>query len=439
MMKKTVVCITLSLLAISPRAAAQIGFGMDMGVGARALSMAGNHVAVAKDLSAAYWNPAALAYLPVREVQVTFDGMRTFGTCEVTGHQVTPGPRNDDYRNRLRFSGAGAMTAIPTLQGGLTIAAAYESPKTFDDFSVYSYTIGDMLAEENIVKFGNLNRLSVAFGVQVTPNASAGLALSVVTGSSQTVYDQKQNGAPYNDMQIDHSYLGYSFTAGALYRPTEYLKLGMRFNTLMSLGVKETWTSKYWDGAPMFQGNGRPERFGPLSGRAYVAPQGTVGAGLTLPWLTAALDVRATLPYTFVLPGENISEDLQARYFKMGAGLGLEAPVPSTSVVLRAGYSFDECDLFMLVHQMGDKDIGYEDIDWDDGRGFDVVRNKHTLALGTGIFTAGVGLELSYSWQTWGISHYQALYDGDDNRIGARRLKQMYSNHRLMAAVIFRY
>jgi len=446
MTKKIVALAILSLLVINSRAAAQIGFGMDMGVGTRALSMAGNHVAVAKDLSAVYWNPAALAYLPVREFQVTFDGMRTLGTCEITGSPVTipSGAKNDDYRDRLRFSGAGAMTAIPTIQGGLTIAAAYESPKTFDDFSVYTYMIDDMLAEENLVKYGDLRRLSVAFGIQVAPNASAGLSLSVLTGGAQTTHDQKRNGAPYNDMDVDHSYLGYSLTAGALYMPLEYLKLGMRFNTVMSLGVKETWMLKYESGQPMHQPNGRPERLGPFTGKGYIAPQGALGAGLTLPWMTTALDIRFTMPYTFVLPGENIAEDLQARYFKMGGGLGFEAPIPSTPVVLRAGYSFDECDLFMLVHRMGDKDVGWDDIDWEEGRGFDIVRNKHTLAFGAGLFTAGTGIELSYGWQTWGISHRQNLWRDDDPeaapvRIGHRTLKQIYSNHRLMAAVIVRY
>jgi len=409
-------------------AAAQIGSGIDMGVGTRARAFAGNHTAVANDMSAAYWNPAALAFLPVREFQLSFDGMRTFGTCDITGDRVDvpAGAKNDDYKDRLRLGSIGAMTAMPTVRGGLTIAAAYERPLTFDDFSVYEYRLPD--DTENIgadyVRYGDLNRLSVAFGVQVAPNISAGLAVSVVTGSSETILDQKKNGGPYNDYKIKHSYLGYSFTLGALYLPTEYLKLGMRLNTLMSLDVKESWTTKYAEGEPI--GGFSGQKFGPLSGKAYMAPHGAVGAGFTLPWLTSALDIRFTMPYTFVMPGENIPDRFQARDFKMGGGLGFEVPVPATSLVLRTGYSFDDYDLYPLVHKMeGD------DVFWEEGDGFEIIRNKHTLTFGFGYFTSGFGLELSYSWQTWGLAHQ------DDE--SAIRIEQAYSNHRVMAGIIFRY
>ncbi|MCL2219083.1 MAG: hypothetical protein FWC23_04180 [Chitinispirillia bacterium] len=433
MMRKIVVSAVLLLLMFSVSAVAQVGAGIDMGVGARALSFAGNHTAVANDLSAAYWNPAALAFMPVREFQLSFDAMRTFGTCDVTGARIgaLPGAKNDDYRDRIRFAGAGAMTAIPTVQGGLSIAAVYEAPLTFDDFSVYGYrfTDTDTTISENAFKYGDLNRISVAFGIQVAPQVSAGLAVSVLTGGATTDYDQKRNGRPYNDVEIDHSYLGYSLTFGAFYLPADYLKLGMRFNTVVSLGFKEEWALRYAEGEPLFTGLNRPERLGPFEGKAYIAPKGAIGAGLTLPWLTTALDLRFTLPYTFAMPGENIPDDVQARYFKMGAGLGLEAPIPTTPVVLRAGYSLDECDLYQIVHRLGDDDSGWDPIDWDEGRDFDIIRNKHTLSFGAGLFTSGFGLELSYAWQTWGMAH--------DN--GERRLEQIYSNHRLMAALIFRY
>ena len=420
----------LSLFALCAIAAAQVGSGMDMGVGGRALSFAGNHTAVANDLSAAYWNPAALAFLPVREFQLSFDGMRTYGICDVTGGAVTvpAGARMSDYKERMRLSGAGAMTAIPTVQGGLTLAAAYERPFAFDDFSVYSYRVGTTRADttradENVVRIGDLNRWSGAFGVQIAPKIAAGLTVSMVTGSEETIYDQKRNGEPYNEETQEHGYLGYALSGGLFYLPADYLKLGFRVNATMDLSVRETRTIKWNNGEDWRDNYDRGAPF-KSKGRAYKAPNGAFGAGLVLPWLTTALDIRFTMPYTFVLPAEDIPGDIQARYFKVGAGIGFEAPLPMAPVVLRAGYSYDECDLYPVVHK-----FDYDEIDWDQGRGFAVDRNKHTLAAGIGVFTSGVGFELSYGYQTWGISH-------DD---GERVLKQIYDNHRMAAAIIFRY
>ena len=407
---------------------AQIG---PAAVGARALSFAGNHTAAANDISAVYWNPAALAYLPVREFFISFDGMRTYGkTGDVTGDrvEVAADAKMSDYRDRIRLNGAGAMTAIPTVQGGLTIAGAYEKPLAFDDISVYSYDIGNTPISENNIRYGDINRWSGAFGVQVAEKVAAGLTISLITGSESSVFDQRRNGLPYNDLEISHNYLGYSLSGGALYLPTDYLKIGFKINAMMDLSVREKWVIK-WNYDPyddevydMRDENGRGSTYDE-NGRAYTAPNGSVGAALAFPWFTAALDVRATMPYTFVLPGEKIPEGIQARDFKFGAGVGFEVPLPAAPVVLRGGYSFDEYDLCPVIHKMEDG------IEWENMSGFSVNGNKHTLAAGAGIFTSGIGMELSYSYQTWGISH-------DD---GERILKQTFSNHRVMTAIIFRY
>ena len=407
---------------------AQIG---PVAVGARALSFAGNHTAVANDISAVYWNPAALAYLPVREFFVSFDGMRTYGkTGDVTGNSVTvpPDAKMSDYMDRIRLSGVGAMTAIPTVQGGLTIAGVYEKPLAFDDLTVYSYTIGSTPVSEDNINYGDINRWSGAFGVQVAEKVAAGLTISLITGSQSSVFDQQRNGKPYNDLEIGRSYLGYALSGGALYLLTDYLKLGLKINAVMDLSVREKWDVRWNyirkdDEVYDFRDeNGRGYRYDE-NGRAYAAPNGSVGAAIALPWFTAALDIRATMPYTFVLPGEKIPEDVQARYFKLGAGVGFEVPLPVVPVVLRGGYSFDEYDLSPVIHKMEDG------IEWEEMKGFSVDRNKHTLATGAGIFTSGTGIELSYSYQTWGLSH----------NYGERKLKQAFSNHRVMTAIIFRY
>jgi hypothetical protein len=413
----------LTLSAACTFAYAQVGAGITMGTGARSLAFGGNHTAVANDLSAAYWNPAALAFMPAREFQLSFDGMRTFGHSDVSGRGVVipGGANNSDHRDRIRLSGAGAMTAIPTIQGGLTLAVAYERPVLFDDFSIYSYRVGNTRYSENIVRYGDLNRWSGAFGVQVAPRISAGLSVSIITGSAVTAIEQLRNEAPFNDEELRHYYLGYSLTGGALFLLNDNLRFGVRIDNIMSLGVREERRIKWnWGNDWSNPNTNAGTRFND-KGSAHTAPSGAVGVGAKFPWFTAALDLRATMPYTFVLPAENIPADVQARYFKVGGGLGLETPIPNTPVVLRAGYSLDETDLYPIIH-----DLETEGIQWVSGFG---ASNRHTLAFGAGFFTASAGIEFSYAWQNWTIS-------SDD---GERQLRQKYNNHRAMTSIIFRY
>jgi len=407
---------------------AEIGAGLDVGAGARGLSFAGNLTAVANDLSAVYWNPAALALLPVREFQVSFDGLRIYGTSGVTGQSVKipSGAKMSDYRERIRLSGAGAMTAIPTVQGGLTLAFSFDRPFIFDDFTVYTYENSQhaIISSEGR-RYGDLNRWSGAFGVQVSDKLSAGLTVSLVTGSEKAPILQEIRGKAageiidYYDVEFSNKYLGYTLTGGLLYYPVDILKIGMRINAAMDIDVRETQSGEWIDNYGYSYNMSSTAK-----GRAYSAPSGAWGAGLVLPWLTAAIDFRVTMPYTFILPSENIPENVQARYFKCGAGVGLEVPLTVAPVVLRGGYSLDEYDLFPLIHKFED-----EQIDWDFGSEFSADGLKHTLTAGAGVFTSGIGFELSYGYQTWGIIH----------RNESRQLKQRYSNHRVMTALIFRY
>ncbi|MDR2728400.1 MAG: hypothetical protein LBB56_04650 [Chitinispirillales bacterium] len=378
-------------------------FGNDVGVGVRALSFANNHTAVVNDLSAAYWNPAALAFLPVREFQVSIDGSRAYGTFDAL--------RVSDYQDRIRISSIGAMSAIPTVQGGLTIAAAYQNPYTFDEFSIYKYKgyrqDGSIYTgKAEFVTYGGLDNWSGSFGIQVAQGLSAGATVSLITGTER----ERVTFSDVDEVELECKYMGLGLRAGLLYAPEEFLKLGMQISAPQSMRFKEKETD---DGIVSHD-----------NGRVYRAPSGSLGAGITLPWVTIAFDGRFTMPYTFILPSEKIPENSQAKYFKLGGGIGVEAPLSFIPVVLRGGYSYDEYDLFSRVLKYDG-----ETIDW--GQRYSVDKNLHTITAGVGVFTSGTGLELSYGYQTWATA-----YKGSDYYMPQ---KQNFSSHRVAAGFIVRY
>jgi len=453
-MKRAIIPSIALLLCLTSAALAQ-GSGMELGVGARAMAFANNHTAAANDLSAVYWNPAALAFLQVREVQVSFDAMRIGAASVLSGSGVSipPKAKLSDNRDRIRLSGIGAMTAIPTVQGGLTLAASFDRPYIFDDFTVYTYKAGDETMKLSGGGDGDLNKWNFAFGIQVAPKISVGLTMSIVSGSEESyTFIKKTSDFPnydkdtddvyidylylndYYDVEFQKKYLGYALTIGALYCPIDMLKLGVKINIADNVDLVEMQYYK------TFPDSKRESASSSDKGRLYRAPSGTFGAELTLPWLIAALDFRVTLPYTFILSSvdvNNMPDGLQAKDLKFGVGLGLEAPLPDLPIVLRAGYSFDECDLFPRIV----KYKGYDEdgIDWDailgEETAWSPAGNRHTIAAGAGIFTSGIGLELSYAYQTWGISSVSAINKG----VSPLKFKENYSSHRVMTAIIFRY
>ncbi|MDR2693295.1 MAG: hypothetical protein LBB74_03660 [Chitinispirillales bacterium] len=446
-MKRIIVLFVSLLLYLTSSAGAQ-GSGMELGSGARAMAFAGNHTAAANDLSAVYWNPAALAFLQVREAQASFDAMRISGTSGLSGAGllIPNGAKLSDNRDRVRLSGIGAMTAIPTVQGGLTLAASFDRPYIFDDFTVYTYKKGAETMNLDGGGDGDLNRWSAAFGIQVAQKISVGLTLSIVSGTEEAynfqkrisdfpedIYEKYPYLTDYYDVEFQRKYLGYALAVGALCYPVDNLKVGVKVNVVDNVGFVETQYYK------LFPDSKREKSPSSSKGRLYSAPSGAIGAELTLPWLTAAFDLRATLPYTFILPSVDVKsmpDGLQTRNIKAGVGFGVEAPVPNLPIVLRAGYSFDEYDLFPRIA----KYEGYREdgIDWDyvigKGTTWRVAQNRHTIAAGAGVFTSGIGLELSYDYRTWGVAS-KTVTEG----ISSLKFSENYSSHRVMTAIIFRY
>ena len=87
------------------------------GVGVRAMGMGGAFVGVADDFTAMYWNPAGLAQMQRREVQVSF--LRNSRANDSIFNGI---PGRSELTN-TRFGSLGFVYPYPVYRGSLVLAA----------------------------------------------------------------------------------------------------------------------------------------------------------------------------------------------------------------------------------------------------------------------------------------------------------------------------
>ncbi|KMQ50598.1 hypothetical protein CHISP_2449 [Chitinispirillum alkaliphilum] len=428
-MKRTVLVSLLVIAFVSVCVAAPVfpRTGTAHGVGARAFSLANNYTAVSNDLTALYWNPAGLAFLPVREFQMSLDGHRTNISSDLSGY------RENDYHERMKLNNIGLMAAIPTVQGGFTMAAAYHNPFAFDDISSYRGTVrrgnSEVVLDQKYSVFGGLNMWSGGFGVQVAPNLGAGVSASIVSGHEEVrfhlVTDHINEGIKTDTVQnIYTDFFGYDMRVGLMYNYADLFRIGTRLVFPQTIRFKEKVveeTKTYRNGT-----ESQSRTTGNYEGKLYSPMSGSVGAALTLPFMTLTAEGRYTFPYTYVFPNDDIPTSSQARYFNTGAGLGVEVPLFFIPVILRGGYSYDKYDLYPYIAHYKNTSRNWSDQQLDK-----VKNNLQTISAGVGIVTQNTAFEIGYSFQTWGVSTISIL--------GRDMLNQDFKEHRAIATFSVRY
>lgn len=376
----------------------------EVGVGVRALSLSGNVVALSNDMSALYWNPAALSFLPVREFQIGLDGHDFSSISEFFGDKTS-----EDIR-RFRLNTLGFMISVPASRGGLTIAAAYYSPVLFDDISDYSgsYTLdGDNISIENRFKTsGGLRFWSGGFGLQVAPSLSAGATISLITGKENVnhSFDSTSTENRFTfEWALEGRYVGFDLRGGLLYQ-TDKFSAGMRFSIPQVIAFTERF----------------PDRNTIDKGKMYSSYSAAAGLGLTLPFISVTAEGRVKLPFDFVFPSQDIPSGSQAGHYKVGGGVGIEVPVVVLPLLVRTGFSIDEVDL----HSYAVK-YGKDKINWSDG-GVSVGKNKSQFTAGIGYSGSSFSFDVSYGYSKWQL-------------ITREHLKQDYTFQRAGVSLAIRY
>jgi hypothetical protein len=398
------------------------------GVGTRAYGLANNFVALSNDQSGLFWNPAGLAFVPAREFQFGFDGLSQRTNTDFFDQSGT------SVVQRLRLVNIGYLHAFPTTQGGLTIAGALQNPYTFDDvrdFSGSYQTNGDktVYLSRNYKNYGGLSYWTGGFGLQVAEGLGIGVSASFVTGSAQgeNIFYRDTNGIlgdslndSYDD-KISRTYLGYDIRFGLLYNFSKHFNIGLRFVLPQTI----------WFTQDISETNPNTD-FGEYdyptaNGKIFSSYSGAIGFSGTFPFMTFSTEFRARSPYTLAYPSENIPSSSLAAKTIFGAGVGVEAPVFVSTVLLRAGYSWDQYDTHLFALQYDDPQLNYPpgQPNWD-SQGEAPVGDEHLITVGIAYIMKNACLEISYGYNFWQL-------ETND------QLTEAHTQNRVMTSLSFRF
>ena len=151
------------------------------GVGVRAMGMGGAFVGVADDFTAMYWNPAGLAQMQQREVQVSF--LRNSRAND----SIFNGTSGRSELTNTRFGSLGFVYPYPVYRGSLVLAAGLTRIKDFDWNLNLKGDDQGLAANHALQHEGELALAGVSAAIDVSPAVSLGATLGLVSGEDEAV------------------------------------------------------------------------------------------------------------------------------------------------------------------------------------------------------------------------------------------------------------
>lgn len=343
------------------------------GVGTRALSLGNSFVALADDFTAVYWNPGGLAFIPVRELQMSLDYLYNDMNSDLAGS------KSKAMLQHMRLGHAGFLRSIPASRGGFSFAVGYTNPIVLDN--IYSFkgwdqylgltprpsnywseiieeVVGSTIVYDTIVDtlnygdwmyfeegknrvHGQLGMISASAGWRIVQGLGFGVTLSFILGREHQnirsekyieIEDDLVRLFEYSEKEIHRSYTGVDVRAGLLFRPIEWLNIGMCIAAPQFIRFDQEIREKELLHEYIY-----PEEYN--TGRLKSSFSGMLGAAFKLPFLILATQANARAPIVEAEEGSDRS------YWKIGLSSGIEVPIPALYTLVRAGYSWSELDL----------------------------------------------------------------------------------------------
>jgi hypothetical protein len=306
--------------------------------------------------------------------------------------------RADDYpsvrlrQEDLRIQSLTWLIPIPTSRGGLTFALGYYRPRTMADVIGYQDAASATLGNYEYKADGGLDSWRAAFGVDLAPDISFGLATSLVTGSEE-IRIAGQDGVNGAEVGYLRDYAGMDLEPSLMFKISPRLKLGLSMVIWEHIfDLEQTYE---------VQNQGNSERHFradfPFQFKSGLAYQGDT-------WLLAA-DARLNAWSQYQFAERDISTYQKTGYQdELILSVGGEKFIRPANMVLRAGYTYNTLP----------------------ERAYDPAYDLHRLSVGAGfLFSGSLSLDLAYSYSFWG-------WAGDGQSLDNRE-------HRALATFSFRY
>ena len=410
------------------------------GVGVRAMGMGGAFVGVADDFTAMYWNPAGLAQMQRREVQVSFLRNSRANDSIFNG---TPG--RSELTN-TRFGSLGFVYPYPVYRGSLVLAAGLTRIKDFD----WSLNLkGDdqgLAADHALQHEGELALAGVSAAIDVSSAVSLGATLGLVSGEDEAV-----NEFDWADLQNEFDEQRFlardSFTDE--YQWTPYAVLGVMLRTPRD-------KPRYRLGATFATGGTHKIRYvfrGSPSDTGYSSVEYDDGTVEEFSDEEARNTYELALPFEFgvgasaeALPGLTLAGSLhlaewsQSEYEGDDDGLradtsfetqyrdvlryhvGVEYRVPVVALDLRAGYFVDPVPF-----------IGPRDPDSDDPP-IRIEEDRRFITLGAGILI-DEAMQIDLAWVRGAFKQVEEYSDEYSDNV----LSDDYAINRLVVGLSYNF
>lgn len=237
------------------------------GFGARALAMGGAYAGVADDYTAIYWNPAGLADLEKSQFYGEVSHLQ-YNNSATFKDNLT-----DESQNYTRLRSLGYAFPLPTTRGSFVMALGYNRVKDFDQQLIFSgfnresngllFTVDDVdydfdrdvFQTERISDEGGLNQWSLAAGMALSPNFTAGITLNAWTGESDYSLSFLQEDTEGNydtfpadfdsyllERNLNTDYSAVGMKIGGMFHLNQGVKIGGAVNFPVTFTVEEVFT-----------------------------------------------------------------------------------------------------------------------------------------------------------------------------------------------------
>jgi hypothetical protein len=384
--------------------------GRTVGIGTRAYGMADNFTALSNDYSAVFWNPAGMAFVPVREFHCAMDYNRQDQETDYGGYTTS------SQMQRFRLNSFGLLRSVPTVRGGFALALGYSSPWLLDGVNnatgndiyrgrdtLYGETgtvaAGDHLFidKSNHVARGQLSLWNAGAGWQIAPGLGFGISVGLLTGSEvekiELVKSFNNNEFENVVATAERSYLSSDARLGFLYMPRKEISIGCR----LELPRQWSMVAENYNEDNSAYGIAKITSYGKLQSPF----SGAIGAALQLPFLTISSDMTFRAPLAGSVPS---GSDLA--YWKEGIGLGFEVPAKWLAGVIRGGYSYSQFDPASMQ-------IKWEDPSIDTGVTVTGLHGHQLLSVGYSLFAGNsVSFDVAYGYV---ISEFSMKYTDWEN------------------------